>query len=136
VCPVRGLADGGERVDEFVAGARAVRDEPRDVAPVDAAARDEQVVAAAAGDAAQLHLARRRSRVGRRRSTGDGESGVTLDALARGVELVALRLFFERARFQEQVFDQAQGVDGRALHLLDAPLVGRVQLDAARPLRP
>ena len=133
---VRGLADGGERVDQFGAGAFAVRDEPRDVAPVDAAAGDEQVVAAAPGDAAQLHLARRGSRVGRRRGAGRGEPRVTLDALARGVELVALRLFPERAGVGEQVFDDAQGVDGRALDLLHAPPVGRTMPGGVRPLRP
>ena len=131
---MRGLADGGEGLDELGAGARAVCEETRDVAPVDAAAGDQQVVAAAAGDAAQLHLAPRGSRVRARRGAGRREPRVTLDALARGVELVALRLRFERASLQEQVFDGAQGVNGRALHLFDAPLVGRVRPGVARLL--
>ena len=87
---MRGLADGGERLDEFGAGALAVGEESRDVATVDAAAGNEQVVSASAGDAAQLHLAPSGSRVGARRGTGDCEPRVTFDALARGVELVAL----------------------------------------------
>lgn len=130
-----GLADGGERVDELGAGALAVRDEPRDVAPVDAAAGDEQVVAASARDAAQLHLARRGSCVGSCVGAGRSEPGVTLDALARGVELVALRLFVERAGLQKQVFDNAQGVNSRTLHLLHAPLVGCLMLGGVRLLR-
>lgn len=133
---VRGLADGGERVDEFGARAFAVGYEPRDVAAMDAAAGDEQIVSAAAGDAAQLHLAPRGSSVRARRGAGRGEPRVTLDALARGVELVALRLFGERARVREQVFDDAQRDHRRALHLFHAPLVGRMKLGGVRPLRP
>lgn len=117
-----GLADGGERLDEFRACALAVGDEPRDVATVDAAAGDEQVVSTTAGDATHLHLASSGSRVSARRGACDGETRVTLNALARGVELIALRFFFERAGIGEEVFDDTQGVDRGALHLFHAPL--------------
>src|ERR1044072_315 len=105
---VCGIADDGEGLDEFRACTLAMRDEPRDVAAMDALAGDEQVVSAAAGDAAQLHLARRGSRIRARRGAGGGETRVTLDALARGVELVALRLFDERTGVREQGFDTTQ----------------------------
>lgn len=130
---MRGLTHGGERVDEFKACAFAVGDEPRDVAAVNAAPGNQEVVAAASGDAAQLHLAPSGARVSGGLCAGRGETGVTLDALARGVELVALRLFCERARVGQKVFDNSQRVNGRALHLLDAPLVER--LPHVRPLR-
>ena len=133
---VRGLADGRERVDEFGARAFAVGHESRDVAAVDAAAGDEQVVPAAPGDAAQLHLAPRGARFRVRRGAGRGEPRVTLDALARRVELVALRLFGERARVGEQVFDDAQRDHGRALHLLHAPPAGRMTPGGVRAVRP
>ena len=47
-----GLARGGERVDEFGAGALAVRAQARDVPAVEATPGDLQVVARTARDAA------------------------------------------------------------------------------------
>jgi hypothetical protein len=104
---VRGIARVGEGLDEFSACALAVRDEARDVASVHAAARDEQVVARASSDAAQLQLARRgRVRLARRRAC-EREARVTFDALARGKQRVPLHLAFVPARAQEQVLDLA-----------------------------
>ena len=49
---MRDFARGVERVDEFRARSLAVCEQARDVAPVYASARDEQVVARASRDAA------------------------------------------------------------------------------------
>ena len=49
---MRDFARGGERVDKFCARSLSVCEQARDVAPVHAAARDEQVVARASRDAA------------------------------------------------------------------------------------
>ena len=89
---VRDFARGGERMDEFRARALAVCEQARDVAPVYAAARDEQVVARAARDAAQLQLARRRRNALSRRRAGERKPRVTLNALARSEEREPLRL--------------------------------------------
>src|SRR5215203_4453660 len=85
-------ADGAERLNQLGARALAVRDEARDVAAMDAAAGREQIVAPAPGDAAQLHLARRRPRLRARLRGGERQPRVTLDALARGVERMPSRL--------------------------------------------
>src|SRR5215217_6169416 len=86
--PTGEVAHRPQRDDQLRARALAVRDEARDVAAVDAPAGDEQVVAPAAGDAAQLHLPRRRPSLRARLRRGEREPRVTLDALARGVERV------------------------------------------------
>ena len=121
--PAREGADGRECLNQLGARALAVRHEARDVAPVDAAARGEQVVAPATGDAAQLHLARRGSRLRARLRGGQRQTRVTLDALARGVERVPPRLVELRPCRFERILDAAQRVDRRALHTLDALLV-------------
>ena len=131
---VCGFARGGERVDEFRARPISVCEQARDVAPVDAAARDEQVVARAPRDAAQLQLARRGCGVLARRRAGERESRVALDALARGEQRVPPGLAVGPALAHEQVLDLAERVDGRApdaldpLHVGGAALVTRLRL--------
>lgn len=78
-----------ERAYEFGARAFAVGEETSGVATVDAAPGDEQVVARAPRDAAQLHLARRRPGARVRRGAGEREPRVTLDAPTRVEERVA-----------------------------------------------
>ena len=120
---MRDFARGGERVDEFCARSLSVCEQARDVAPVHAAARDEQVVARAARDAAQLQLARRGRGVLARRRACKRQPRVALDALARGEQRVPPGLAVGPARAQEQVLDFAERVDGRAPDALDPLLV-------------
>ncbi len=54
------LAQLSEHVDHLCTRAVAVRNDPRGIAPVDAAACDKQVIAFATGDAAEFHFAPRR----------------------------------------------------------------------------
>lgn len=88
----------------------AVREQARDAAPVDAAARGQEVVARAPRDAAELKLALRRRLFFVGRGARERETGVALYALARGEERVALPLAEPRfaARIDEQVLDLAQ----------------------------
>lgn len=62
----------------------------RDIAPVDAAARDEKIVARATGDAAQLKLALRGRVVLAKPGACERESRVTLDARARREQSMTL----------------------------------------------
>ena len=87
---VNKLARASERVDELGAHALAVSKQARDVAPVDAAARYEKVVARAPSDAAQLKLSLRRRGVLAKPCACERESRVTLDARACGEQSMAL----------------------------------------------
>ena len=119
---MREVAYVREGVDEFGARALAVRQQARDVAPVDAAPGGEQVVARAPRDAAQLQLARRGRGILARARAGQREAGVALDALARGEQRVPpVRVNVDALR--EHVFDGAERVNGRALDALDLLLV-------------
>ena len=131
---MREVAYVGEGVDEFGARALAVGQQARDVAAVDAAPRREQVVARAPRDAAQLKLARRGRGVLARAGAGQRETGVALDALARGEQRVPPG-FVNAAALRERVLDGAERVDGRALDALHLLLVGggvRLSLGRAR----
>lgn len=116
---VCGLACGGERVDEFRAGALAVRSQTRDVPSVKTLSGDEQVVAVAPGDAAQLQFARFGLSFLARRRTGERKPRVTLDALARREQRLPLRLAVANALARDQIFDRAQCVDRRSSDALD-----------------
>lgn len=133
--PARQIADGGEGARQFVAGPLAVREEARDVAAVDAAAGDEQVVARAAGEPAQFHLPRGGAVVRPRVGAGQREARVTLDAFARGVEDVARRLVAEEAGAPHRLFGVAQRVDRLALRQLDLPSGVHGMLTAVRAAR-
>ncbi len=97
----RDLARGGERVDEFGAGALAVCAQPHDVAAVEAAPGDKQVFAVATSHAAKLNFARRRLSFFARRLAGESEARVTFDALARGEQREPLGLAVVPARFDD-----------------------------------
>lgn len=114
-----GLARGGERVDEFRAGALAVRAQARDVPPVKTPSGDEQIVAVAPGDAAQLQLTRLGLSFLARRRTGERKPRVTLDALSRREQRPPLRLAVATALARYQIFDRAQCVDRRLSDALD-----------------
>ena len=107
---MRDFARARERVNQLGASALAVREQPRDAATVYAATGGKQVVARAPSDAAefQFALGRRFLFVGGR--AREREPRVTLDALARGEERVALLLAHTRvaAGFDEQVLHLAQ----------------------------
>lgn len=118
------FAHVGERMDEFRAGALTMSQQARYVAPVDAAARDEKIVARAPCDAAQLKLALRRRSVPAKPRASERESRITLDAGARGKQRVTLDFALQPARVYEQVLDGEDGVNGRALYALDSLLVG------------
>lgn len=121
---MRELANVCEGVDEFGARALKMCEQARDVAPVDAATRGEQVVAGASGDAAQLQLARRGRVVGARARAGQREARVALDAFARGEQRMPLR-FINRPSLRERVFDCEERAHGRASRALNLPLVRR-----------
>jgi len=98
---VCGLARGCERMDEFCACALAVHAKARDVSAAEASSGDQQVVARATGDAAQLQLARRRLCFLVSSRAGESKTRVTLDALAHGEQCVSLRLAAATARVDD-----------------------------------
>lgn len=133
----RRFAHPREGVNQLGARPLAVSEKARHVAPVDAAAGEQEVVARAAGETAQLQLALRRVRVPSRPDAGEREADVTLRALARGEHGEPLRLAsegsyavqprvaFAFALFVQNVLDLSQGVRQLALRPFDAPLVER-----------
>lgn len=104
------FARARERVNQLCARSLAVREQARDAAPVYAAPGCKKVVARAPRDAAKLKLALRRRFLFVGGSAREREPRVTLYALARGEERVALLLAQTRvaARLGEQVLHLAQ----------------------------
>lgn len=101
-----------------------MREQSRNAAPVYASTGSQEVVARAPRDAAEFELALARRFLSVGGSARERESRITLDALARGEEHVALLLAHPRiaASFDEQVLYLAQRVHGRALDEFHPPL--------------
>lgn len=104
------FARARERVNQLCARSLAVREQSRDAAAVYAAPGSQKVVARAPSDAAKLKLALRRRFVFFSGGAREREPRITLDALARGEERVALLLAQPcvAARLDEQVLHLAQ----------------------------
>src|SRR4051812_3436728 len=92
----RDFARARERVNQLVARTLSVCEQARDAAPVNTAARSEQVVARAPGDAAKLKLSFGGRFAFARVGAREREARVTFYRFARGEQSVALLFMHPR----------------------------------------
>lgn len=125
--------DKRQGAQKVCAGALAVCDEARAVAPVYATTGEHQVVACSTCEPAKFHFARGRSFVVAQSVARERQAGVALGALASFQEFLTRRFSKGGIGGWQGVFEREQRVDGLAHGALDSLRNVRIERVACAP---